>query len=560
MAKRFAEIIERYPRNEYALRAVRLSLNSLYMKATLTENEAERNKHWADVNHWAKTFMANKVLMGSPAARQEKFAEEIQSLVEESGYNVVLALRQKSPLEAAKGFDQFVADYPKSKFAHRALYAAMVIYDEADQLDLAIRAGKHLLQDYKDSDRTNSTIGYLAVFHDRIADFVQAAMYHELYFNKWLEQEGKDQDTAKGVKAKKSGRRAASKPKPKPKKPKSASTAEKGDAERPALIAEKAAMDALYNAALLRESLGQYSQAVANYVKYIKHFPDAKDVPDLFYKIGMIYERQAQWRKADRVWEAYPKKYADRSTPGRLLAVLYKHTMAIRKLSKGKDISKELDLIVEKYNKLDEKVRNEEARLAVAHARFLQVEKEYLDYVNLKLVLPPRTLKRNLLKKIELRPKLEKKYEEIISFADPDYSIASLVRIAQLSQNLAVSMMEAPVPAGLTPEQQDIYIEELQKMALPLEEKAINFLRKAIEVSHGKGLYNSWTLKSQDLLRKYEPNMYPEPYQADLMSSQFFYEQGPHLEKLTVPEPEPVAPAPVAPKTNPEGAAAGSNT
>jgi len=169
-------------------------------------------------------------------------------------------------------------------------------------------------------------------------------------------------------------------------------------------------------------------------------------------------------------------------------------------------------------------------------------------------------LKKNLFKKIEIRPKLEKKYEEIVSYKDPDWSIAALVKVGQISQDLADAMLEAPVPSGLTPEQADIYVEELQKQALPLEEKAIAFYRKAIDVSNAKGLYNEWTLKAQDYLKKYEPNKYPEPYIAKQVSTEFFYREDFHYKKMKVMAPPTELPVPNAPgaspaDTKPSGAA-----
>jgi TolA-binding protein len=504
-------------------------------------NEEERNKSWSEINRWAKAFISNKVLVNSKAAKREKFSNEMQSLIEQSGYNVVLAVRKQDPLKAAHGFEKFVKDYPKSKYAHRALYAAVVIFDEAQQLDLAISAGKRLLKGYPDSDRYNPTIGFLADFHTRVADFAKAARYNEKYYEKWLDQTGQGSKKKKKKKKKKRRRRK-----------------KKGEEEtEKILITDKEAQDALYNAALLRESMGQFDKAIGNYVKYIKQFPDAKDVPDLFYKIGKIYERRKDWRKADRVWEGYPDKYAERSDGGRMLNVTYKHAMALRKQGKEKDSDKLLDKIIEQFNRLPEEVKSEEAREAVSHARFLQLEIEFNDYINIKLELPPRNLKKNLFKKIELRPKLERKYEEVVAYKDPDWSIGGLVRIGQISQNLSQSMYDAPIPAGLTPEQADIYVEELQKQALPLEEKAMVLYQKAIDVSNRKGLYNRWTIKAQEQIKTYRASAYPEAYKAGLVSTEYFYEQGPHTQKVDVPEPS--EPVPLPPTTPAAGAEAESS-
>ncbi|RME29475.1 MAG: hypothetical protein D6806_01310 [Deltaproteobacteria bacterium] len=539
MARRFGEIIQRYPRNTYALKAVRLSLNTMYIKATNPElPEKVRVEHWKEINHWAKTFKANKILMNSKAAKKEKFADEIQSLIEESGYNVILALRKSNPLEAAQKFEKFVDSYPGSKFAHRALYAAMVIYDEARQLDNAIRAGKRLLKKYPASDRFNQTILALADLHNRVADFRASAEYNEMFFSRYMKQKKGNGKSSRRRRARKGRKRRRAKTK---------SSVEQ-------LITDKQAMDALYNAALLRESMGQYKKAIKNCVAFFNTFPDAVDTPNMFYKVGLIYETIGDLRKADRIWEAYPKKYADRSTPGRLLDVLYRHAMALRKLGKVKESDGLLDEIIDSYNKLPEKVRTPEARHAAAHARFLQLEKEFNEYVSIKLVLPPRTLKRNLFKKIDMRPQLEKKYQEVIAYKDPEFAIAALVRMGQLSRNLSQSMYDAPIPAGLTPEQQDIYVQELQNQALPLEEKAMALFQKAIDVSAAKGVYCKWTLEAQEQLKNYRPKAYPPPYEAEMVATEYIYEEGFDDRAVEVPPPPP----PSQPAAAPAGAAGGA--
>jgi len=523
MARRFGEIIERYPTNEFAIKAVRLSLNSMYIKATSEElSEQERTEHWKEINRWAEAFMNNKVLMTSAAAKQQKFTDEIQSLIEESSYNVTLALRQTDPLKAAQGFAEFVNKYPKSKFAHRALYAALVVFDEANQLDLAIEAGKKLVKNYPDSDRFDQTLLGLADFHNRIADFAAAATYNEKFFQRWLKQSGQEDDKKKGRKK--------------------APAKDKAKAAEPAITPEQA-RDALYNAGLLRESMGQYEKAINNFVEYIKYFPEAPDVQHVFYKVGLIYEQTGDLRKADRIWESYPEKYRDRSSPGRVLDVIYRHALALRKLGKEKDSDQLLDKILDAYNKLEEKARDADARRAAAHARFLQLEKEFDAYVAIKLVLPPSVLKKNLFAKIDLRPKLQKKYEEVVAYQDPDWAIASLVRMGMISKNLSQSMYDAPVPAGLTPDQQDIYQQELQNQALPLEEEAMGFFQKAVEVSSTKGIYNEWTLKAQDLIRAYQPQAYPPPFEADMVSTEFFYMQDFDTQPLPVPEQQESLPA-----------------
>ena len=147
-------------------------------------------------------------------------------------------------------------------------------------------------------------------------------------------------------------------------------------------------------------------------------------------------------------------------------------------------------------------------------------------------MLPPNILKHNLYLKIDARSKLEKKYEEIVPLQDPDWSLAALVRIGQINQNLGQSMGEAPIPHDLTPSQQDSYVQELQKQALPFEEKAIGSYQKVIAIATAKGIYNDWMLQAQDLLHVYQPTLYPEPFKAGIAPSQNSYHRGLIPEKV----------------------------
>lgn len=79
--------------------------------------------------------------------------------------------------------------------------------------------------------------------------------------------------------------------------------------------------------------------------------------------------------------------------------------------------------------------------------------------------------------------------------------------------------------------------------------------QKAIDVSNQKGLYNKWTIKAQEQLKSYKPSAYPQAYKAGLVSTEYFYEQGPHTQKVDVPPPpEPVPLPPTAPAAPAAGA------
>jgi len=80
-------------------------------------------------------------------------------------------------------------------------------------------------------------------------------------------------------------------------------------------------------------------------------------------------------------------------------------------------------------------------------------------------------------------------------------------------------LLEAPVPRGLDAEQQELYRTTLQGQALPLENKAVDAFREAIELSHRTGFYSEWTLRAQRALREYRPEQVADRHEPALIGS-----------------------------------------
>jgi len=52
----------------------------------------------------------------------------------------------------------------------------------------------------------------------------------------------------------------------------------------------KYAADAVYNAGVLRQALGQHEKAIGHYQDYTKRFKDRKDAAEVAFRIGVVYE------------------------------------------------------------------------------------------------------------------------------------------------------------------------------------------------------------------------------------------------------------------------------
>jgi tetratricopeptide (TPR) repeat protein len=356
-----------------------------------------------------------------------------------------------------------------------ALQKAAALIEESSHARTPTSSGSGNLMEQPVSNKESNSADD-ALSYERIADFGSAATSYEKRFDQWVAHRSIAQD--------------------------------------------KKAQEALLKAASLRESMGYYPKAIHNYARYIKYFSNTGDASDQLYRLGLIYERLGKWRDADHIWEGYLHNYDGRSTSDRVLNVTFRHALALRHSGNQKESDNLFNKLLDACSKLSNVMRTPEIRHMISHARFLQREPEFNNFKTIKLLLPLNILKHNLFVKIDARNKLEKKYEEIVDVQDPDWSLAALVRIGQINQNLSQAMYEAPIPHDLTPHQQDSYVQELQKQALPFEEKAVGCYQKVIAIATAKGIYNEWMLLAQDLLHLYQPTIYPEPYKARLATTQ----------------------------------------
>jgi hypothetical protein len=110
-------------------------------------------------------------------------------------------------------------------------------------------------------------------------------------------------------------------------------------------------------------------------------------------------------------------------------------------------------------------------------------------------------------------------YREVVAIGSPRWSEAALTRLGEAYRDFNKGLLEAPAPRGLDAEQRELYRGMLQSQAMPLEDKAVDAFREAIELSHRTGFYSEWTLRAQRALREYRPDQVAELHQPALVGS-----------------------------------------
>lgn len=490
-AKRFGEIILKWPTDPQAQKAADLSLNIL-----------EVREEWYELARLSRAFLANEKL----AKPGTKWTQELAKITEGAQYayiDRVVYKQEQKKAQAATMFREFVAEFPKSQYAAQALRYAMIIFDEAKELDKGIEVGEQLIAQYPESEHKAPAMLTLAGFYERTADFAKAASYYRRYAYEWEE--------SVGIRAKEGEKR------PQLKAAADVIKAKPEEARR--------ASDALYNAALWTEGLGRYDEAIALYREYIDRYatvPDGVPVDLLAYNIALIREKEGNWSAAEAAFDDFIKKYEKRASPGTVYLARYKRALALQKLGKGSEANRLFEICARDFARLPEKDRrNIDLVDAYAHSLFVMLEPKWKAYERIKFD-NVRTMAKALQAKLKATPELEKAYTEVIATGSADWGIAALTRIGMMYQDFARNFIESPDPLGLDEDQLIMYRSELENRAFPLEEKAIEAFEKALDKSYELGVYNDYTLQAQNALNRFMPGTYGEIHEVRFTGSEFF--------------------------------------
>ncbi len=283
--------------------------------------------------------------------------------------------------------------------------------------------------------------------------------------------------------------------------------------------------DALFNAGLLREGLGEYDAAMKAFAQYIKDFPKAKDVPDVAWRIGLILlDKKKDYKAAQAHFTNYTKM-AGVANAARELCADFKVIQALQKQGKDKEVKAGYEAILKSYPKLSADDKAKPCPLeAAAAAAFAQVEPDYQSFMALNLTGNERELADKLAKKTKSVDELQKRYTQVLGIGQGDYGIASLYRIGTVYQNLAQQIFQVPCPRRFDDDQCAMFQSELQTRAFPLEEKAVEAFDKALNKAYELGIYNDWLAKTQEAMKTYEPQRFPEIREYSLIASEKVFE------------------------------------
>ncbi|MCP4805235.1 MAG: tetratricopeptide repeat protein [Proteobacteria bacterium] len=446
-----------YHRNEFALAAERFRVviaqdpgsQEARYAANLILDSLALVEDWATLKTTSLAFFEQQDL-GNAA-----FKKSTWKVHERASFKLIEADRGESgdDVAAANALISFEKTFPESDVGDLALNNAAVWFAAAGQRTDAMSARRDLLERYPDSKFAGDTLVALAFDHESSADFEHAALLYE---------------------------RVA--------------------AEH---VGHASAETALYSAGLFRRALGDTDAALTDLRALLALNSVRDDARELELQVARLHRANGADDAARRTLQVLLA--AEPEAEVRMVAWL-----ELVELSADPDAERERALAwVAEQDALSPSVAEVAARM-----RYAQVEPLWEAYAALRIDGPGRSvsiaqenrmLGDQLKAKTEALSGLEVRYAEVIDTGSGPWGVASLVRVGLAYENLAETLVTSHIPTFLTPEQAEMYRQDLNDRAELMRLKA----QTAYETAHQKAVeldvYDDSTATALARLQELDP-------------------------------------------------------
>jgi tetratricopeptide (TPR) repeat protein len=457
--KYFAE----YPKGENVL-AIKYRLGSLYYyynqfdKAVnvfwdvIKENPKSQYAEYSsnlilDVYNLKKDYAgldkAADELLKMPNIGSGKLGEQIRSVKERSAFKQAQDSQGTNDLvKAAQNFEEFAKNNPKSPLAITAIFNAAVNYEKGNQLMPAVRNYRKIsaLTSKEHLTIAAQSKKSLPGIFEKLGQYELAAQHFQSYAVEYP-----------------------------------------SDANAAVFH---------YNAAVIQDGLNQVAPAVKNYQIYLKN-SKSKDRFEVNYILGELYERVGQTSNAISAFDAYSKGSV--SNPRRAIEAIYRiGKMHLKNNNRAKAF--------EAFNRVvnAQKKMGNERSVGVSYAAEAQyhlVHPIFEEFVAIRIPKDPAAQGKAVQQKLALSNRLRENLKKVIGYDDGPMIVASLALQGRTLQSLAESILKAPIPGNLKPQELEEYKKGVQNLANPFLLQAKEALQSAVKKGFEVEAYNEY-LKS----------------------------------------------------------------
>lgn len=448
---RFRQVIACFPDDDLAADAMANILNT-YRE----ENDLLNLERWATI--------ADRIELGDPEVTAE-IQKQIKVFKLGAQFQRAESLLAASRhLEAAKEFERLADQNQDAAFVDKAYYNAAMAYKEVKYYDSAARIFERLVNDqrFAKSEFKTESVFELAENYKLFFSFEKST---EAYFMFLQRTEGTT------------------------------------NANRPY---------ALYTAARLQEYSGKLKEAAATYERYADTFKNREDSANALFRSAELYEKLSDREQQKRVLASFITRFGTaQGMASRVLDAMMRLGDLATAQGKVKDATKYYGDVVREYQARGFQPGTQ-AAAAAAKARFMLVERQFEEYVKLRLTgTSQRKMGADIARKKKLLDELEVAYGEVLPYKALDWTIAASYRAGDIYRDFADTLYKAPEPQGLSDEELEAYVNIIEDEGLKYENIAIERFERTVNESRRLKVTTEWAEKALEAINKYKPEQYP---------------------------------------------------
>lgn len=397
-------------------------------------------------------------LLAVPSIAASKAGADIRGVLEKASFKRGQDLEvEKKYGESAQVFESFARQNPKSSLATTALFNAGVNFDRAGMTAPAITAYQGVVSS-KDPAADKLKLKARRLLAKQYQDSAQFEEAAKLY--------------------------------------KAAAQESPTDPLSPNLM---------YNAAILYEALGKPDEAIRAYTEFTKMNKKHADNVEVTFSMAQIHRKAGQNGAAIAQYTEYvegggksPEKVIEASY---WVSELYGKQRAITKSNEWK----------QKTLAIQKRFAPNKKGPGAAYAAKLKLDDAQATFAEMKAInfpKDPAKQKAAADKKISLLTKLSGELVDVIKFDSAEEIVSALAILGEANQNMAQTIINAPLPAGLNAEETKQYKAGVEKFAEPFNAKARDSFKAAVERGWELEVYNDSYRTAYEYMNKLDPKAY----------------------------------------------------
>ena len=387
---------------------------------------------------------------------KSQVGQQVKGVLQRAEFKKAQDLEAKKDFAgAAAAYEEFAKKNPGGELGISAAFNSAVDYEKAGDIFKAVGMYQLVLAGKEDSTLKKNSSRFIASLYEKTGQYQKAAEAFEQY-------------AAKNSK-------------------------------------EKEAIAFYFNAAVIRDGMNSYNQALANYDKYFTLSRSA-DRWESIWLSAKIWERRGNSNKALEFYEKY--NAAGMRNQNSHVEVAYQIAQIHLKKKRLDDADEWFKKVIFRQRKYSTTEAPIGASFA-AEAKYHLVSKTFADLRRVRIPNNPAKMGQAVQEKLNILNRLKEQLKDVIKYDDAPMVVSSLVMIGQAYQHMAAAIYAAPLPK-LDADGLKQYKAGIDKVAQPFQDEAVKNYEAAIERGNKLEGFNESLKTAHRELGRLDQGKYPD--------------------------------------------------